>query len=41
MRSEPPAEIGERSRDRRKSDADQCKSCQCADRAEARLHGFC
>ncbi len=36
IRSEPPAEIGERRRDRRKGDADQCESCQCAGLAEAR-----
>src|SRR6266545_74958 len=41
IRSEPPAEIGERSCNGRKSDADQCESCQRAGRAEARPQGFC
>ena len=41
IRSEPPAEIGERSGDRREGDADQCESCQRAGLAEARPLGFC
>ena len=41
VRREPTAEIGERSRDRRKGDADQGESCQRAGPAEARPFGFC
>src|SRR5262249_42654436 len=41
IRSKPPAEIGKRSCDRRKSDADQGESCQHAGLAEARPLGFC
>src|SRR5882672_6887588 len=41
IRSKPPAEIGERSDDRRKGDADQCESCQRAGLAEALPRGFC
>jgi hypothetical protein len=33
IRSKPSAEIGERSDDRRKGDADQCESCQRAGHA--------
>src|SRR5437867_13380935 len=40
IRSKPPAEIGERSDDRRKCDANQCESCQRAGLAEALPHGF-
>ena len=40
IRTEPSAEIGERSCDRRKGDADQCESCQRADLAEVRSFGF-
>ncbi len=36
IRSEPPAEIGEGSYDRRKSGTDQCESCQRAGPVEAR-----
>src|SRR5258705_11894125 len=35
IRTEPPAQIGERCGDCRKGDADQCESCQCAGLAEA------
>jgi hypothetical protein len=41
IRSKPPAEIGERSSDRRKGDADQCESCQRAGLAKAQPLGFC
>src|SRR5438128_2591569 len=41
MRSQPPAEIEERSRDRRKGDADQRESCQHRSGAEARSPGLC
>src|SRR5207302_4281244 len=41
VRREPPAEIGKRSRDRRKGDADQRESCQRAGHAEARRRGSC
>src|SRR5438093_13582865 len=40
IRSKPPAEIGERSDDRRKCDADQCESCQRAGLPEALPRGF-
>ena len=41
IRSEPPAEIGERSCDRPKSGTDQCEPCQRADRAEPGPRSFC
>src|SRR4029077_1022792 len=41
IRSEPPAEIGEGSCDRRKGDADQCKSCQRVGSPKARPLDVC
>src|SRR5262249_33850610 len=38
---EPPAQVGERSRDGRQDDADQGEPGQRADPAEARPRGFC
>src|SRR4029077_3340269 len=40
IRSEPPAEIAEDAYHRRKSDADQCESCERAGPAEGRPLGF-
>ena len=40
MGSEPSAQKSERSHDRRESDADQCKVCQCSDRAECGCTAF-
>src|SRR6266446_6697220 len=41
IRSKPPADIGERSDDRRKRDADQCESCQRAGLAKALPRSSC
>ena len=40
VRSQPAAEIGERSGDHRKCDADHCESCQRAGFAKALPRGF-